>query len=181
MNLIGSVFTTLQSQSSLANTSSSTPAATERTNAVAPAGESGRASNDGSGTSGSGNRPGDPAATDRASNPGSRSQRPLSADDGTSPESVNGTRENSSSKPFQIERSIIDRLLEIDPGTRISDIVSRMAASESDEAAINSRRFIERLSEVRGANAVSETVNDTATPDTTTSGTDPVGRYDKSA
>ena len=56
-----------------------------------------------------------------------------------------------------------------------------MAASESDEAAINSRRFIERLSEVRGANAVSETVNDTATPDTTTSGTDPVGRYDKSA
>ncbi|MEM9061042.1 MAG: hypothetical protein AAGD13_11335 [Pseudomonadota bacterium] len=79
------------------------------------------------------------------------------------------------------QRSVVERIMELDPSAKLSEIVERIEAPDSDQSRVKTERFMATLNEVRVADTpdpsppVIDPAQDSAKPD------DPVGRYDKTA
>ena len=206
MSLIGSILNPLQPQPSSPSPSGSggssepdnpntvTPTEGSGSTGSSGSGTSTSAGTGGNGTSSSGSGTGGESSggasngTTASGNAGLLSRAAGTGADGS--REARGTSESDAAirfraenagKAFQTERSVVERLFEINPNAKVTDIISRIESSESDEAKINSQRFVERLSEVRQAEAPVEISRDGPVFLDTNDSSEPVGRYDKSA
>ncbi|MEL7470580.1 MAG: hypothetical protein AAFN27_19150 [Pseudomonadota bacterium] len=77
-------------------------------------------------------------------------------------------------------KSVVERIMEIDPGAKLSEIVDRVEAGSADQSRVQTERFKSTLNEVRSASNVKETSPPAVDPAPADARPDdPVGRYDK--
>ena len=206
MNLIGSILNPTQPQPNPSSGTNGGTSESDNPNTVAPAdgsestrssgsgtsstgsgGNSGNGSsstgsersNDSGGVNGSTSKSGNSGATS-SGNAGLLSRAADNASETRSDEAIRYRAENVG-KTFDTERSVVERLFEIDPGAKVTDIISRVETGESDDAKVNSQRFIERLSEIRQSEAPISNDNNGPVVLDTDGSSEAVGRYDKSA
>ena len=145
------------------------------------------ASDESAGVNGSTSKSGNDGAT-RTGNAGLLSRSTTVSESGVregrgakESETENRPRTENIDKPFQAERSVVERIFELNPSTNVTDIISRVESTQSDEAKINAQQFINRLGELRRSDSSVETANDAPVSLDTDGSSDPVGRYDKTA